>query len=284
MLKQQLLLTIIGLTLVCALFLFGKIETQKGSFPPAEKGLNVLSITSFIQKAKQKLPAAQLEYITKTENNIARGDVKGQQYYQFSELANFWKDSAKVVIPYLYYLSESAKLENSEKNLTFAARLILDSMRSEEDIAAKSWEAETAALLFQRAILLNPANDDLKVGLGSCYVYGKGMIGDAAETMKGIQQLLLVVRNDSTNMKAQLVLGIGGVISHQYPKAIDRLNKVVVSQPSNLEAVSWLADAYAAVGNREGAIKWYEYSKKLVDNIQYSKEVDERIKGLNQEH
>ena len=91
----------------------------------------------------------------------------------------------------------------------------------------KSWEAETAIDLFERALKLDPDNDDLKVGLGSCYVYGKGMIGDAAETMKGIQQLLQVVRKDSGNMKAQMVLGIGGVISRQYDKAIDRLNKVV---------------------------------------------------------
>jgi Flp pilus assembly protein TadD len=106
------------------------------------------------------------------------------------------------------------------------------------------------------------------------------MAGDAQETMKGIQQLLQVVRNDSMNMQAQLVLGIGGVISNQYDKAIDRLQLVIKNQPENLEAVSWLADAYAGKGDKVNALKWYEISKRMVNNPLYSKEVDERIKML----
>jgi cytochrome c-type biogenesis protein CcmH/NrfG len=106
------------------------------------------------------------------------------------------------------------------------------------------------------------------------------MAGDPQETMKGIQQLLQVVRKDSTNMQAQLVLGIGGVISTQYDKAIERLLAVQKAQPGNLEAISWLADAYAAKGDKGNALKWYEVSKRLVNNPEYSKEVDERIRML----
>ena len=284
MLKTQFYLTIAGIALLCGLFFFVSLETTKSDFPHNETTQTSLNITDFIQKAKLKLPAAQLENLSKLENNISRGDIRSQKVQQYSGLADFWKDSAKGFLPYFYYLSEAAKLDNSEKNLTFAARLILDSMRNEEVVATKSWEAETAASLFERALLLDSANDDLRVGLGSCYVYGKGMIGDATETMKGIQQLLQVVRKDSTNMKAQMVLGIGGVISRQYSKAIDRLIKVVTTQPNNLEAISWLADGYASAGNKTEAIKWYEYSKKLVNNSGYSKEVDGRIKAINEEH
>ncbi|MGH2648261.1 MAG: tetratricopeptide repeat protein, partial [Ginsengibacter sp.] len=213
--------------------------------------------------------------------NISRGDVKMQTEKQYSELASFWKDSVGIFAPYAYYLSEAAKLDNSEKNLTFAARLILENMRRVDSIGLKSWEAETAASLFERALKLDPGNDDLKVGLGSCYVYGQGMIGDPQQTMKGIQQLLEVVRKDSNNMQAQMVLGIGAVISRQFDKAIERLKKVVAFDPHNLEAVSWLADAYAATGDKQNATKWYEQSKHLVNNPAFSKEVDERIKALN---
>ena len=280
-LNQRIFLTGASLALLATLFFFGRTETRKSSIPQTE-ATPVLNINNIIKNAKQKLTSLQLIFVSKAENNISRGDVKGQQYQQYLQLSDFWKDSAKAFIPYAYYLSEAAKLDNSKKNLTFAARLILDSMRNEGDPVTKSWEAETVSTLFEKAIQLDPADDDLKVDLGSCYVYGKGMIGDPAETMKGIQQLLQVVRKDSTNMKAQMVLGIGGVISRQYPKAIDRLNKVVLSQPANLEAVSWLADAYAGSGSKQEAIKWYQYSKKLVNNAEYSKEVDERIKALSE--
>jgi tetratricopeptide (TPR) repeat protein len=263
------------------LLFFGSIESQKSNFPHAEHNIPAtFNITDSIQKAKQGLSTSRLLYVSNLENSITRGDVKQQSQNNYIHLANFWKDSVNAFLPYAYYLSEAYKLDNSEKSLTFAARLILDSMRRRENDLIKAWEAETAIVLFEKAIQLNPDNDDLRIGLGSCYVYGKGMSGNAAETMKGIQELLKVVAKDSNNMKAQMILGIGDVISKQYDKAITRLNKVVAAEPGNLEAVSWLADVYAESGDKTNAVKWYEYSKKLVNNPEYSKEVDIRIKAL----
>ena len=279
--KQQLILSAAALALLASLFIFGKIESQKSSFPHSEEHIaSSFNISDSIQKIKAKLTSSQLLYLTNLENSIKRGDVKMQAQKSYLQIAGFWKDSANSFLPYAYYISEASKLENSEKSLTFAARLILDSMRRQDNDLVKGWESETAVVLFEKAIELNPENEDLKVDLGSCYVYGKGMSGNANETMKGIQQLLKVVSKDSNNMKAQMVLGIGGVISRQYDKAITRLNKVVAAQKENLEAISWLADAYAESGDKTNALKWYEYSKKLVNNPEYSKEVEARIKAL----
>ncbi|MBL0054843.1 MAG: tetratricopeptide repeat protein [Chitinophagaceae bacterium] len=197
-----------------------------------------------------------------------------------TRLANFWKDSIHAFEPYAYYLAEAAKLDKSEKNLTFAAQLFLDNLRGESDEAKLNWKAEEAITLFTMAQELNPGSDDLKVGLASCYIYGKGRIGGPAETMKGITQLLEVVRRDSSNMKAQLVLGVGGLVSGQYDKAIDRFQKVIKAEPNNLEAIAFLADSYAAKGDKTEAVKWYTLSKKMANNPQYSLEVDERIKQL----
>ena len=268
-----------------SLFLFGKTETEKA--PVAESAQNAMpafDVQTSIRKEKQNLTSSQLLYVTNLENSITRGDLKKQEKNQYTALSDFWKDSVKSFIPYAYYLSESAKLENSKKSLTFAGRLILENMRRETRADVKVWEAQTAATLFEKALELDPDNDDLKVGLGSCYVFGEGMIGDATQTMKGIQKLLEVVKKDSNNMQAQLVLGIGAVISNQTDKAIERLSKVVSFDQHNLEAVSWLADAYAAEGDKKNAIKWYEQSKHLVNNPEFSKEIDARIKTLNESH
>ena len=279
--NKRIILAVAGLVLVFILFFFGKTSTIKKEIPALSKSeIPQFNIKDTLTAEKQKLSPAQLVYVTSIENNISRGDVKNQTENQYSNLANFWKDSVASFVPYAYYLSEAAKLDNSEKKLTFAARLILENMKREDNPGKKVWEAQTAATLFEKALELDPENEDLKVGLGSCYVYGEGMIGNAEQTMKGIQQLLQVVQKDSNNMKAQLVLGIGGVISNQYSKAIERLNKVVSFDPHNLEAVSWLADAYAAEGDKQNAVKWYEQSKHLVNNPDFSKEIDERIKEV----
>ena len=281
--KQQLILTGIGILLISLLFFVGTIVANKETIviPAAAKSLTPqFSLDKYLLTAKQKLPVNQQNYLANLENSVKRGDVREQQIKAFNQLSVFWKDSAQVLDLYNFYTAESAKLVNSEKNLTFAAQLILRDLRNEEDLAKRGWKAEEAISLFEKAIELNPINDSLKVGLGSCYVFGKGMAGDAQSTMKGIQQLLQVVKNDSANMQAQLVLGIGGVISTQFDKAVDRLQTVVKNEPANIEAISWLADAYAGKGDRPNALKWYEISKRIINNPAYSKEVDERIKLL----
>jgi tetratricopeptide (TPR) repeat protein len=278
---KKLILSLCGLAFVILLFFSGRTVAPKSKLDiPVTTPVKVFDISKFIGEEKKHLTASQALYLSKLENSVIRGDVSGQQVIANRQLAEFWKDSIHSFESYAYYLSEAAKLDKSEKNLTFAAQLILDNLRGEPDEAKLNWKAAQAIALFEKAIELNPNNDDLKVGLGSCYVFGRGRFGKPAETMKGIQQLLAVVRKDSTNMKAQMMLGVGGYVSGQYDKAIERLQKVVTAQPDNLEAIAFLADAYAARGDKTEAVKWYQISKRLANDPHYSQEVDERIKSL----
>lgn len=279
--NKQIILAAAAVLLVVSFFFFGRTsELKKAVSKSTAETVKSFDIQQFITNAKAKLTPSQSIYLSKLENGISRGDVAAQQVKASFSLANFWKDSIKLFEPYAFYISEASKLDNSEKNLTFAAQLFLDNLRQERDEAKLNWETTEAIQLFEKAIQLNPDNDDLKIGLGSCYVYGKGRNGDPQETMKGIQQLLAVVRKDSTNMKAQFVLGVGGAVSGQYDKALERLKKVVAAQPSNLEAIAFLADTYAAKGDKQEAIKWYNISKRLANNTHYTQEVDDRIKLL----
>jgi tetratricopeptide (TPR) repeat protein len=281
--KQQLILASGGLIVFALLMIFGKtVEKKEKPAIEAVKPNSVPSfdITKYEAESRQKLTPGQSEYVAKIENSVSRGDVKDQQFKVYNQLASFWKDSLHNHELHVFYVSKAAKLVNSEKNLTFAARQILDDLRNEGNLAIRSWKAEEAISLFEKAIEQNPTKDSLKVELASCYIFGKGMAGNPEETMKGIQQLLQIVKTDSSNMEAQLALGIGGVISTQYDKAVSRLETVVKNEPANLEALSWLADAYAAKGDKANALKYYEITKRLVNNPVYTKEVDERIKLL----
>lgn len=278
---KQTILLFSGILLVAALFFFGRTSTPKKPVIPNQvTNLKTFDIQFLISELTGKLPASQSIYLTELQNNITRGDLPAQKLTALNSLAAFWKDSARAFEPHAFYLAEAAKLENSEKNLTFAAQLILDNLRGEADEARLDWKTNLAISLFEQAIMLNPGNDDLKIGLGSCYIFGKGRNGQPEETMKGIQELLAVARKDSTNMKAQLMLGVGGYVSGQYDKAIERLNKVVSNEPNNLEAIAFLADTYAAKGDKKEAIRWYTISKRLANNPHYNEEVDKRIRML----
>ena len=282
--KKQVILIGAGIILIIALFFGGStIAPSKPIIPLKSSAIQAFDIQQYILDSKQQLSPSQAIYLSQLENNITRGDLPKQKIEAQTAIANFWKDSVQLFEPYAFYISMAAKLDNSEKNLTFAAQLILNNLRSEHDEAKLNWQTTEAIDLFEKAIALNPDNDDARIGLGSCYIFGKGKTGDPQQTMKGILELLSVVRKDSMNMKAQMMLGVGGYVSGQYDKAIARLTKVVTQEPDNLEAMAFLADTYAASGNKIEAIKWYQISKRLANNAAYSKEVEERIKSLEKE-
>lgn len=111
-------------------------------------------------------------------------------------MANFWKDSVSAFEPYAFYISEAAQLDNSEK-AHLCCPIIFRRLRQEHDTEKLGWQTQQAILLFNKALQLNPANADLKIGLGSAYVFGS-QSGDAQQTMQGIQQLLSVVRKTVT--------------------------------------------------------------------------------------
>ncbi len=270
-----------GLVLLASLFFFGRTVPEKTTTSaPATSQEPAFNIRDFIKQSTGKLPPKQAEYITALENSISRGDVNNQQITVNKQLASFWGDTAKLFEPYIYYLSAAAKLENSEKSLTFAARLLEDYLRSEQDVQKRVWMTDEAILLFEKAIQLNSADKDLPVEMGSCYVYGYAAAGKADKAMKGILMLKDIADKDSNNLKASLLVGVGGVISGQYDKAIGRLTNVVNKEPGNAEAMSYLAEAYLGKGDKESAIKWFELSKKAANNPAYSKAVDQRIQEI----
>lgn len=271
-----------GVLLLLLLYFFGQTlpPHKNAEQTPEKQGVKSIGINDILGASKSKLNPGQLAYVNRLENSVVRGDVKNQQLKAYRQLASFWKDSvSEGFLPFAYYEGEVSKLENSEKSLTFAAQLFLENLRGQEDAALKTWMANEAKDLFKQALQINPGNDSSKVGLGACYIFGSSA-SNPAEVMQGIQQVLEVARRDSSNMYAQFMLGLGGLVSGQLDKAVDRLTTVVKHEPNNIEALLTLAQVNEEKGNKAEAVKWYEASKKLITNPSVIKEIDTRIKLL----
>ncbi|MEP6747968.1 MAG: tetratricopeptide repeat protein [Bacteroidota bacterium] len=281
--KQQFILVGSGFILLLLIYFLGNTAPPRKPQPVTDRSdaamPKKMDASIIIEAAKQKLPAAQQAYITALETSVVRGDVKEQQIKVYRQMAGFWRDTAHFFEPYAYYTGAAAKLENSEKSLTFAARQFLNELQGTNQPAIKQWMADEAKSLFEKALAINPANDSSKIGLGSCYIFGS-TAANPQEIMTGIQTILEVARRDSTNMYAQLMLGIGGVESGQLDKAVERLTKVITKEPQNLEAIFMLAEAYEKKGDMASAIQWYQNGKKYVSNPEMVKEIDVKIKTL----
>ncbi|WP_157580976.1 tetratricopeptide repeat protein [Segetibacter koreensis] len=277
--KQQLILVGGAFILLILLFFFGntippkKTEAVAADAPHVQKKIDTEKL---LTHAKERLNAQQLEKVTSLENSVKRGDVKNQQLSVYKQLASFWGDTIKLFEPYAFYTAQAAKLENSEKNLTFAAHLFLNNLKTETDPPMQNWLATNAKDLFQQALKVNPSNDSSKIGLGACYIFGN--ISD--NPMEGIAAIREVVQRDPGNVFGQMILGLGGVKSGQYDKAIEHFAIVVEKQPDNLEAILNLAEAYDQKGDKANATKWYKVVKEKITNPEAQKELDARIKAL----
>jgi tetratricopeptide (TPR) repeat protein len=279
--KPQWITLIAGIGLVTILYLFGRTIPEKklvSGSPAAISNANI-STDSILTQAKKRLSNEQVTRLNALEHSVIRGDVKEQQLKVYHQLAHFWIDTGQLFEPYAWFEAEAARLENSEKSLTFAAHLFLENLRGENDPALRTWKALQAKDLFERSLKINPDNDSSAVGLGACYIFG----GITATPMEGILKVRSVAEKDSTNIFAQEVLGHGSMLSGQFDKAITRFETVYRLSGNNqvkLQASLMLAEAYERKSDKNSAIHWYETSLHLIANEEIKKEVQKRIDEL----
>lgn len=233
-------------------------------------------LDQILQEAKKGLTTLQLGYLVQLENSVVRGDVKDQQITIYKQLSSFWDDSLRHHILGAFYLGEAAKLENSEKNLNFAARLMLGHLLAQANPAMGNWLATDIKALYEQSLKINPANDSARIGIGACYLFGN----ISSSPMEGINMIRKVAEEKPENAYAQLMLGLGSVRSGQYDKAVERFMAVLKLQPASLEAAFNLAEVYERKGDNKNAVIWYRKVQQLVQLPEVKSELEKRIKTL----
>lgn len=276
--KKQLILLGAGLLLVILLFQFGNFRSKKATQTPPAAGaqhndanheIPDFNVDQYIQDKIKSLPdtaKTRVENLTKAYQNQATPIA-------CKDLAEFWEAHDDLTAAANYY-KKGAILENTEKSLTFAGQLLLVLMQRTQDQAIRTWQAKEAIDCFSRVLEKNPSNNDTKIALATCYTEGTG------ETMKGVTLLREVTASDSTHIAANVILGKLAIQSGQFDKAERRLAMVVSRQPDNTEAMYFLAEAYKGLGQKEKAVEWFEKCKKLVNNPDFSAEIDRYMQSM----
>jgi Flp pilus assembly protein TadD len=279
-LKKPQLIVVLSATLLCvAVIIFVPRSKKQGPGAGKENTENqTISTQTILDGAKTALTGTQKISLLSIENQLNTAKAPADRAAIYRQLSKFWADSAQRIEPYLYYTYSAALLENSEKSLTFAAQLLVDNLATQEaPPAIQNWIAANAKVLLEKALVINPNNDSAIINLGACYLFGN--ISD--NPMQGILKVKEVVDKNPQNIYGNMMLGLGGKKSGQYPKAIERFLNILKLEPKNMEAMVNLAECYELSDQKSFAIEWYTKMKGLIDNPEAKDAIDKRIKELN---
>ena len=261
--------------LLIGLYFFGKTNKPKdasetpvapgGHLPQQqEQPAETLDISAYIADVNSKITdKATKESVEKlTASKSYRELIK--QYQKLDKpLAIAW------------YSVKLAETENKPDAYVGAGDYNSMLLQSAPDDKSRKFLSTTAIDCYKKAVALDTANTENRIRLAGAYM------ADGAQPMQGVSMLLDIVKKDSTNVDAQLMLGRFGLISGQIDKAIARFEKILYLHPQNSEALFLLAQAYINKGEKQKALDLLEKCKKTVKDPEAKKEIENTIKNIN---
>jgi len=278
-LKKPQLIVILLATLICVAVIIFVPRNQKGGPGAGKENIEnqPISTQTILDGAKTALTGSQKISLLSIENQLNTAKAPADRAAIYRQLSKFWADSAQKFLPYLYYTYSAALLENSEKSLTFAAQQFVDRITTlDAKPEIQTWLAVNAKVLLEKVLVINPNNDSTKINLGACYLFGN--ISD--NPMQGILKVKEVVDKNPQNIYGNMILGLGGKKSGQYPKAIERFLNILKLEPNNMEAMVNLAECYELSNQNSLAIEWYTKMKGILNNPEAKDAIDKRITAL----
>jgi tetratricopeptide (TPR) repeat protein len=248
---------------------------KKGDTDPKkekETSESGFSMEAYMDSLKSTLPAAEGQSLVNREQLLEQARNPEQKVSALDSLSKQWNTNRQVAVAG-YYMEQKALLSGKALDWTNAGNKYYGASKFGNEALKPMW-MDKAIECYGKVVELEPNNLDAKVSLGVCYVEG------TRDPMKGIGLLREVVQRDSTNINAQLNLGMFAVQSGQYDKAIDRFNKILVMHPDYIEAYLYLGQTYAAKGEKGRAIEILEKYKGLNKDETINAEVQGYINEL----
>jgi thioredoxin-like negative regulator of GroEL len=262
-----------GNTVPPAKKLVANMQPTAGAMTQGPNTMKPASFDSIVSASRRQLPKTVADSVLTIENELtAMRDSSGMASV-FMRLSGVWKRNNIATVA-AYYMGKEAKLENSEKKLTFAGQNFLQLMENEGSPSVQLWEAKEAVSCLEQSLKIDPDNEETKLGLATGYIEGTG------EPMRGVQILLAITRDKPDDIPANMLLGRMSIQSAQFDKAVGRFETILKQEPENKEALYFQAQAYEGKGDKKKAIEILEKCKKVVNNPDFSKDIDQHINSL----
>lgn len=181
----------------------------------------------------------------------------------------------KFLLQAAYLHLKKAKLQNTAFSWAQASESVFKAASMEADSLLRGFLMQETQVAADEALTL-----DENQGEASLY---KGLaLTDNAETrMNGVPFLLKVVRANPNHLLANYTLGMLGIESGQYDKALTRFEKLISLQPSNPEYSYYAGQCASLSGDKEKAKKYYRLSLENTSDTELKEKINEIINQLN---
>jgi len=269
--------------LVVLIYTVGNTVPPKGNAPAMQRpnagkdaepvAAKPASFDSLFAASVARLPGQDADSVNIIVKQLSAIHATGQMADVLRQLTFIFQRNNEQTME-AYYGAKIAKLENSDKKLTFAGSTLLKLMESEASPSIQLWEAAQAVDYLEGALKINPENEDAQLNLATAYMEGTG------EPMKGVQLLLGIVSKKPDDIPANLLLGRMSIKSGQMDKAVGRLQTVLKQDPDNVEALYFMAQVCKEKGEKQKAIELLQKCKRLVNKPEFNKEVDDYINSF----
>lgn len=262
-----------SIVLLFGIYLFAdtkKIVTEKPAGPMAARDAQKPAANEFDWDGYMKKVKA---HITNQDTlGLIAGWEKTPSEPNLKALVDFYHNRGESVTE-AYYTFQLAQQKKDVKLVLRAGDLFGATAAISNDEALHQYLLDKTVESYKLAMALDSTTDN-RLKLATAY------LDQGTAPMQGVAILLDVVRKDSNNVDALFSLGKFGIVSHQYDKAIARLEKVVSLRPQNYDALFLLAEAYRGKGDSQRAIQLLEKCSKMVDKPELKKEIEQYIKNI----
>jgi tetratricopeptide (TPR) repeat protein len=269
------ILMLISILLIGGLY-FGNFTTKKPDEtvkPTSHSMPEGIGFEEYERRMMAELSSSDKRLFNNLSSTLQTAASATEQSAAAHELAHAWEERGNRPLT-AYYHFIAAEAENNAEELVAIGDSFTVIFRQLQDTLIKNNLLTFALRSYEAALERRPDDLNLKVKVGSMYVEGSG------EPMKGIALLREVVDQDPQNIPALTMLGRFSILSGQYDKAKQHLDKVLVLDPNNAEAIYFMAITQEGLGNFETAVSLLEACKRIVNNPDFDAEIDGTIEEL----
>ena len=233
-------------------------------------------IETQIADVKKQLGADKIKKINQFEQQLSAANTPAAKIAALDSLTTEWDKQLRPFIA-AHYSFEKSEIINTfaawfeTGNRFFALTGIIPPDKQDERSAVFSQAGEA----FDRALAINPNDTTARTRAAICKVEG------SPDPMQGILALRELVKQDSTNLEAQLNLGMFSLKTTQFDKAEKRFRTVIALDPDYKDGYWYLAGALEGQNRIDDAIRYYkEYIKRNKENSAENQEIEEYISKL----